>query len=92
MIKSFRHKGLCRLFETGRTSGIQPSHAKRLRLQLSALDTAHVIEDMNIPGFRLHALRGAMKGRWSITVNGNWRITFEFSDGNAYVLDYEDYH
>ncbi|MGH8052341.1 MAG: type II toxin-antitoxin system RelE/ParE family toxin [Stenotrophomonas sp.] len=92
MIKSFRHKGLCRLFETGRTSGIQSNHAKRLRLQLSALDTAHVIEDMNIPGFRLHALKGAMKNRWSIAVSGNWRITFEFKDGNAYVLDYEDYH
>lgn len=92
MIKSFRHKGLRRLFETGNASGVQASHAKRLRLQLSALDTAQVIEDMDIPGFRLHHLKGAMKDRWSITVNGSWRITFEFEDGNAYVLDYEDYH
>lgn len=92
MIKSFRHKGLCRLFETGNTSGVQASHAKRLRLQLSALDTAHVIEDMDIPGFRLHPLKGSLKGRWSICVSGNWRVTFEFKDGNAYVLDYEDYH
>ncbi|GAB2895027.1 type II toxin-antitoxin system RelE/ParE family toxin [Paralcaligenes sp. KSB-10] len=92
MIKSFRHKGLRRLFETGNASGVQVSHAKRLRLQLSALDTAQVIEDMDIPGFRLHPLKGSMKDRWSITVNGNWRITFEFEDGNAYVLDYEDYH
>lgn len=92
MIKSFRHKGLCRLFETGNTSGVQASHAKRLRLQLSALDTAHVIEDMDIPGFRLHPLKGSLKGRWSIYVSGNWRVTFEFKDGNAYVLDYEDYH
>ena len=92
MIKSFRHKGLRRLFETGNASGVQASHAKRLRLQLSALDTAQSIEDMDIPGFKLHPLKGAMKKRWSITVNGNWRITFEFEEGNAFVLDYEDYH
>ena len=65
---------------------------RRLRLQLAALDTARTVEDMDIPGFRLHALKVAMRGRWSITVSGNWRITFEFRDGNAYVLDYEDYH
>lgn len=52
----------------------------------------HVVDDMNIAGFRLHALKGAEKGRWSIWVNGNWRLTFEFRDGYAYVLDYEDYH
>lgn len=91
MIKSF-HKGLRQLFETGNASGVQVSHAKRLRLQLSALDTAQVIEDMDIPGFRRHPLKGTMKDRWSITVSGNWRITFEFEDGNAHVLDYEDYH
>lgn len=92
MIKSFRHKGLRRLFETGSTSGVQASHAKRLRMQLAALDTAKVIADMDVPGFRLHRLKGALQARWSVSVNGNWRITFEFKDGNAYVLDYEDYH
>ena len=92
MIISFRHKGLRQFFETGSTAGVQANHAKRLRLQLVALDTAQVIDDMDIPGFRLHPLKGEMKGRWSITVNGNWRITFEFKDGNANVLDYEDYH
>jgi proteic killer suppression protein len=92
VIKSFKHKGLRRLFETGVASGVQADHAKRLRMQLAALDSAHVIGDMDIPGFRLHPLKGALRGRWSITVNGNWRITFEFKDGNAYVLDYEDYH
>jgi proteic killer suppression protein len=92
MIKSFRHKGLRGLFETGSTSGVQTSHAKRLRMQLAALDTAKVIADMDVPGFRLHRLKGALQARWSISVNGNWRITFEFKDGNAYVLDYEDYH
>jgi toxin HigB-1 len=61
-------------------------------MQLAALDTAQAVEDMDIPGFRLHPLKGAMRGRWSISVNGNWRLTFEFQDGNAYVLDYEDYH
>jgi len=92
MIKSFRHKGLRRFYETGSVSGVQASHAKRLRLQLAALDTAHLVDDVDIPGFRLHPLKGAQKGRWAISVNGNWLITFEFRDGNAYVLDYEDYH
>ena len=61
-------------------------------MQLAALDTTQVIEDMDIAGFRLHPLKGADRGRWSIWVNGNWRLTFEFRDGQAYVLDYEDYH
>ena len=92
MIKSFRHKGLSKFFESGSVGGIQPQHAKRLRLQLAALDTAQSIEDMDIPGFRLHPLKGRERGRWSVWVNGNWRVTFEFQDGDAYVLDYEDYH
>ncbi len=92
MIKSFRHKGLRRLYETGSTAGVQPAHARRLRWQLAALDTAKTIEDMDIAGFRLHPLKGGQRGRWSIWVNGNWRLTFELRDGNAYVLDYEDYH
>ena len=92
MIKSFRHKGLRALFETGSAAGVQPNHATRLRMQLTALDTAQSIDDMKIPGFRLHSLKGTEKGRWSIVVNGNWRMTFEFHDGNAFVLDYEDYH
>lgn len=92
MIKSFKHKGLQTLFETGSTVGIQAHHAKRLRMQLTALDTARTIEDMQIPGFRLHPLKGDMQGRWSVTVNANWRLTFEFKNGDAYVLDYEDYH
>ena len=65
---------------------------KRLRLQLAALDTASSIEDMDIPGFRLHPLKGDRKGLWAIFVSGNWRITFEFKDGNAYIVNYEDYH
>ena len=92
MIKTIRHKGLAKLFDSGSTAGVQSNHAKRLRLQLAALDTAQVIDDMDIPGFGLHPLKGKLKGRWSILVNGNWRLTFEFKDGNVYVLDYEDYH
>lgn len=92
MITSFRHKGLKQFFESGSRSGVRPDHAKRLRLQLSALDTAQEITDLDLPGFRLHQLKGDRNGIWSITVNGNWRVTFEFRDGNAYVLDYEDYH
>lgn len=59
---------------------------------MAALDTATVIEDMNIPGFGLHALKGKLKGRWAVSVSGNWRITFTFQDGNADLVDYEDYH
>ena len=92
MIKSFRHKGLQRFFETGKTTGIRAKHAKRLRLQLAALDTAQSIEDMKIPGYRLHRLKGAAKDRWSISVSGNWRVTFEFEGRDAHVIDYEDYH
>ena len=68
------------------------SHETRLRMILVALDTSLEIGDMDIPGFGLHPLRGQMEGRWSVSVSGNWRITFEFREGNAYVLDYEDYH
>ncbi len=92
MIQSFRHKGLRRFYESGSSAGIQPRHAKRLQMLLTALDTAQSIEDMNIPGFRLHPLKGEERDRWSVWVNGNWRVTFEFKDGHAYVLDYEDYH
>lgn len=92
MDKTFRHKGLQKFFESGSLAGVQPHYAVRLRMQLAALDTAQEIKDMSIPGFRLHPLKGREKGRWSIWVNGSWRLTFEFRGGDAYVLDYEDYH
>lgn len=92
MIQSIRQKGLKKFFESGSTAGIQPRHAKRLRMLLAALDTAQSIEDMDVPGFRLHPLKGPERGRWSVWVNGNWRLTFTFKDGHASVLDYEDYH
>jgi len=61
-------------------------------MQLVALDTAIEIDDLDIPGYKLHQLKGDRKGTWSISVSGNWRLTFEFVDGNAYLLNYEDYH
>ena len=92
MILTFIHKGLEDFFLTGSKKGIIPSHEKKLRLQLSALDTATQITDMNIPGWDLHELQGDRKGIWSIKVNGNWRVTFKFADGNAELVNYEDYH
>jgi len=92
VIRSFRHKGLKRFYETGSKSGIQAKDAARLRLQLAALDTAHVLEDIDLPGYRLHRLKGRERHRWSIWVSGNWRITFEFQEGDVRLIDYEDYH
>lgn len=81
-----------RFYETGSTAGIQAVHAKKIRLELTALDTATKIKDMAIPGFQLHPLKGDRRDEWSISVSGNWRITFKFRDGHAYELNYEDYH
>ena len=92
MIKSFKHKGLQKYFETGSTAGIQPAHKQKIRMRLVALDTATGIEDIDLPGFRLHPLKGNKQGLWAIDVNKNWRITFEYTEGNAYILNYEDYH
>jgi len=92
MIKSFKPKGLERYYKCGTTRGIQSIHAKRLRMQLAVLDTAQTIEDIDIPGYRLHALKGDRQSIWSISVSGNWRLTFEFNDGNIHILNYEDYH
>ncbi len=92
MIKSFRHKGIQGFFETGSKAGIQPDHASRLRIQLTRLDVAVSPQDMNAPGWRLHSLSGALAGHWSITVNGNWRLTFKFEGEDAVLVDYQDYH
>jgi proteic killer suppression protein len=92
MIKSFKHKGLQDFYENNNSSGIQAQHRQKIRMQLVALDTATVIDDMDLPGFRLHPLKGNMKGLWSIDVNKNWRITFEFKAGDVYIVNYEDYH
>ncbi len=92
MIKSFKHKGLKKFYETGNKAGINSRHSKKLRIQLTALNTATCIEDMDLPGFRLHQLKGKRKGCWAIDVSKNWRIVFKFEEGNVYVVDYEDYH
>ena len=92
MIKKFRHKGLARFFSTGSVSGIQPALAKRLQLILGRLNASTKPEDMDLPGLRLHELKGRDKGRWSVWVNGNWRVTFRFEGVDATDVDYEDYH
>ena len=89
MIRTFRHKGLERLFKTGSKAGIQPAHATRLRLQLAKLDGAKAPDDMALPGWRLHRLT---TGHWSVWVNGNWRMTFAFEGEDVVLLDYQDYH
>ena len=92
MIQSIKHKGLKRFFESGDKSGIQTKQAELLEDRLAALDTAQSIQDMDIPGYRLHKLKGRLKNRWSIRVSGNWRLTFEIDGTDTYLLDYEDYH
>lgn len=92
MIKSFRHKGLQVFFETDSQRGIQAHHAPRLRRQLTRLDIATKYEDVNIPGWRLHALTGDLAGQYSISVDGNWRITFAFEGNDVVLVDYQDYH
>jgi len=92
MIKSFKNKGLKQFYLTSSTAGINAAHKSKIKMRLVALDTAQTIEDMDLPGFRLHELKGNKAGIWAIDVNKNWRITFEFTDGDAYIVDYEDYH
>ena len=92
MIKSFAHKGIRAFFETGSKAGIQAAHAPRLRLQLAALNRAKAPTDMGVPGWKLHPLKGDLAGHWAVTVSGNWRITFRFENGDALLVDYQDYH
>ena len=92
MIKSFRHKGLQRFFEKGSKAGINARHERRLRLMLSRLDDALKAADMDAPGWKLHALKGDLKGYWAIWVDENWRLTFAFEDKDAVLVDYQDYH
>ncbi|MBK1700894.1 type II toxin-antitoxin system RelE/ParE family toxin [Thiococcus pfennigii] len=92
MIKSFAHKGLERFFVTGSRAGIQARHAKRLRLTLALLDQARRVADLDAPGLRLHPLKGDRAGFWALTIQANWRVIFRFEDGDAYVVDYLDYH
>ena len=92
MIRSFKHKGLENFFYDGSKKGIKPDHAKRLRLVLDRLNNATVVGDMDYPGSRLHPLQGSSKGHWAVQVSGNWRVTFQFENGDATVVDYQDYH
>ena len=92
MIASFRHRGLERFFLSGSKAGVRPEHAERLRLVLGRLAAAVSAQDMDLPGLRLHPLKGRLKGRWSVTISGNWRVTFSFSGKDAIQVDYEDYH
>ena len=92
MIKSFRHKGLERFFTKSDRSGIDAGQADRLRRMLDKLDAAVKAEDMDIPGYKFHALTGNRKGTYAVSVSGNWRLTFRFVAGDAAYVDLEDYH
>ena len=92
MIASFAHKGLEQFYLTGSTAGIQTIHAKRLKSILAVLDGVDSIEGVRLPSLKLHRLKGDKKDLWAVTVQTNWRVTFRFVDGNAEIVNYEDYH
>jgi len=92
MIQSFKHRGLEAFFKTGKKSGIQAKHAKRLKLILGRLNVSTSPQDMNLPGLYLHQLSGTRSRTWSVRVSGNWRVTFKFKGKDAEVVNYEDYH
>lgn len=92
MIRSIKHKGLRRLFEDNEVRGVTADHAEKLRDILAALDAAPTVAHMDMPGFRLHALKGALRGFWAVTVRANWRVIFRFAEGEASDVDYVDYH
>ena len=92
MIRSFRHKGIERFFRAGSKAAIQPQHAPKLRRQLAQLDAAANPRDMSIAGWRLHTLKGELKGHWAVWVDENWRLTFSFEGEDAILVDYQDYH
>ena len=92
MIKSFRHKGLERFFTGSGRSGINAGQAERIRRLLDRLDAAARPEDMNLPGYRFHSLKGRRSDEYAVSVSGNWRMTFRFSEGDATDVNLEDYH
>jgi proteic killer suppression protein len=92
MIKTWRHKGLKKFYETGNKSGVQPKHAETLKLLLLQLTSAIQPEDMNTPGNNFHQLHGELNGYYSVKVNGNWRIIFQFENEDVILVDYIDYH
>ena len=92
MIQNFKHKGLKQLFESGVAKGVNSEHATRLKNILALLETAESPDDMDLPGLRLHQLKGKRKGTWSVTVSSNWRTTFKIQNGDIFDIDYGDYH
>lgn len=92
MIKHFKHRGLQAFFETGSKAGIRPDHAARLARQLRQLNDSISPREMNMPGWKLHPLSGDLAGHWSVSVSGNWRLTFVFEGEDAILVDYRDYH
>ena len=92
MIIGFRHKGLEGFYCSGTTRGIQSAHAAKLALILTALDVAEMPQQLRLPAFKLHSLKGKLQGHWSIWVNGNWRVTFRFAGADVELVDYQDYH
>jgi proteic killer suppression protein len=92
VIKSFRHKGIQKFFETGSKAGIQAKHVRKLTDQLTLLNVATKPEQMNVPGWRWHPLSKNLSGHWAVSVDGNWRLTFAFEDEDAILVDYQDYH
>lgn len=92
MIRTIKHKGLNKFYNTGSLAGIQAQHAKRLQLILTRLDASVCPEDMDLPGLYLHKLKGQLKNFYSVTVQANWRIIFRFEDSHVYEVNYVDYH
>ncbi len=92
MIKNFKHKGLKKFYESGNKKGIIPEHSNRLRIILARLDAGQTPEDMNLPGLKLHLLKGKLKIFWAVDVSGNWRVIFRFENNNADDVNYKDYH
>ena len=92
MIRTIRHKALKRLYEDDNARGLAPEHAAKLRDVLARLDAASAPADMDLPGFRLHKLKGGLEGFWAVTVRANWRVIFRFAEGDALDVDYVDYH
>jgi len=92
VIRKIRHKGLKKLYEDDSAAKVNPDHAGKLRRILARLDAASSPQDMDLPGYRLHELKGQRKGTWSVRVSGNWRVTFRFEGGHATDVDFEDYH
>ena len=92
MIKSFVHKGLEKFYQTGSKAGIQAKHSGKLRRILIRLEVAAGPDDMDIPSFVLHPLKGEKLGLWAVTVQANWRVTFRFTGQDVEIVNYEDYH